>query len=759
MKWILGLYDAMRERRMLCLLSCLLATALLVVLVLRLSFKEDITDFLPLDEQNQEQLQLFQEISGADRIVAVFQFRDSTQADPDVMVEAIERFVSTLEERDTSHIIQNIVAQTDLSQADEMSAFVYSHIPYFLTDDDYQRMDSLLSVDGYVASQLEADRDALMSFTGSMMAGDITRDPLNLFSQLSTLNSPLSTLNSQFTLYDGYIFTSDMQRAIVTLDSPFGSGETENNARLLDLLTTTADSTLNSPLGQRPLATNGTQELSTVTCHFTGGPVIAVGNARQIKSDSLLSISIAVVLILLLLWFSIRNLRNILLIAISIAWGWLFALAALSLIHSEVSLIVIGISSVIVGIAVNYPLHLISHLSHTPDVRQALREISKPLVVGNITTVGAFLALVPLQSVALRDLGLFSSFLLIGTILFTLLWLPHFVKQTANHSASTEGLAGKSSINYQLQTINKNTWLLTALALLTIVFGYFSLRISFDADMNHINYMTAEQKADMAEFSGMGQTTDDPHFLLSADEQARRLSLWKDWTSRHRDHLTEILPQEAARAGFAEGSFDEFLAILSANYEPQPLEHFRMLPPSLLAQNIDMKGLNSTLVNSLSDDFNYIGWACASIVFIFLWVSFRSLPLAMLSFLPMALSWLWILGIMVLLGIQFNIVNIILATFIFGQGDDYTIFMTEGTVYEYTHRRPMLASYRRAILLSALIMFIGIGSLIVARHPALHSLAEVTIVGMFSVVLMAFVIPPIMFRWLVRYRKIFKRKK
>ena len=124
----------------------------------------------------------------------------------------------------------------------------------------------------------------------------------------------------------------------------------------------------------------------------------------------------------------------------------------------------------------------------------------------------------------------------------------------------------------------------------------------------------------------------------------------------------------------------------------------------------------------------------------------------------MAVSWLWILGIMALCGIQFNIVNVILATFIFGQGDDYTIFMTEGAVYEYTHRRPMLASYRRAILLSALIMFIGIGSLIVARHPALHSLAEVTIVGMFSVVLMAFLIPPLMFRWLVRYRKVFKGK-
>ena len=113
----------------------------------------------------------------------------------------------------------------------------------------------------------------------------------------------------------------------------------------------------------------------------------------------------------------------------------------------------------------------------------------------------------------------------------------------------------------------------------------------------------------------------------------------------------------------------------------------------------------------------------------------------------MAVSWIWILGLMSILGIKFNIVNIILATFIFGQGDDYTIFMTEGCVSEYEQGKPVLASYKRSIILSALIMFIGIGSLIFARHPALHSLAEVTIIGMFCVVLMAYLIPPLLYKW------------
>ena len=47
----------------------------------------------------------------------------------------------------------------------------------------------------------------------------------------------------------------------------------------------------------------------------------------------------------------------------------------------------------------------------------------------------------------------------------------------------------------------------------------------------------------------------------------------------------------------------------------------------------------------------------------------------------------------------------------------------------------------------------GIGTLSVAKHPALHSLAEVTIIGMGVVVLMAWIVPPLLFDWLVSHDK------
>ena len=80
----------------------------------------------------------------------------------------------------------------------------------------------------------------------------------------------------------------------------------------------------------------------------------------------------------------------------------------------------------------------------------------------------------------------------------------------------------------------------------------------------------------------------------------------------------------------------------------------------------------------------------------------------------MAISMGLIVSVMQLFDLQFNIVNIILATFILGQGDDYTIFVLEGCLQERKTGVAILPQYKQSILLSALIMLVGIGVLIFA---------------------------------------------
>ena len=767
-------------------------TIAFVVSVFQLSYKEDISDFMPLTDEEKLDMEIYQDISGVNKLVVLF---SCDKENPDSTIAAIDLFQESVKELDSLNWTSDMVTRFDMEKVGEVTEFVYQNIPYFLTERDYSRMDSLLRADNYLAEQLDRDREMLMFPSGGLLSENISRDPLNLFTPVLSKLQGLQQEN-KFEMYDGYIFTPDMSRAIVMLPSPFGNSETDKNSQLLQLLTSGIER-MNA-------------RFPNIEAHVLGGPQIAVGNAQQIKHDSILAVSLAVVLILALLFFSFRSLRNILLIAFSIGWGWLFALGALALFHDNISIIVVGISSVILGIALNYPLHLIAHIGHETNIRQALKEISAPLLVGNITTVGAFLALVPLNSVALRDLGLFASLLLIGTIFYVLVFLPHQVKigdcgqnnTTHQHPSSITHLLSRIS-NIQL---DNKSWVVGIVIILTLVFGWFSFQVEFDSNLANINYMTDEQRADMEYFQKL--TADDTvsakrtlyvvssaptidaaldscnskkingvsQFLASESMQKERISRWKEFVSKHHDLLNAQFAKAAKAKGFSVDAFSDFQQIINGNYEPREFSYFAPLTSTVFNGNIvkqnqyfivdklsvepseiekvkssipgsfDIESLNSSLANSLSDNFNYIGWACSLIVFFFLWFSFRKIELAIISFVPMAISWVWILGLMAILGIKFNIVNVILATFIFGQGDDYTIFMTEGCIYEHKTGKPILASYKRSILLSAIIMFIGIGTLIVAKHPALHSLAEITIVGMSSVVFMSWLVPPLLFR-------------
>lgn len=814
MRIFLSIFDFFKRFPIRAWIIFVVVTIALILSFLSLSYKEDISDFLPLDEKNQTALSVYQDISGANNIYAIISTCDTTDVDPQVLADGVEAFADNVEALDSLHFIKTMVKTIDLEKMLEVSDLIYENIPYFLSDQDYQRIDSLLSTPDYVAEQVATDKQALLFPSSSMVAANISRDPLNLFSPIMTRlrNAGMSI---DFESYDGYILSPDCKRAILILESSFGAHESENNADLVEMLNHAIERTHTQ-----------NQQLDI---HIIGGPVVAVANARQIKNDSMLAVSIAVILILLLLIYVFRNLRNILLILVSVAWGGLFAMGIIAIFYDSVSIIVIGIASVILGIAVNYPLHLIDHLKESHDPRASLREIISPLLVGNVTTVGAFLCLVPLNAPALHDLGLFSSLLLVGTIAFVLIFLPlivHIRRCDDRRPPRTLLLSRLAAVS-----VENNKWIVAVVLILTMVFAFFSFDTEFDSDMRNINFMTPQQREDMAYFQSLvspnpesqdlyivssarsweealsqnelidhhidslveaGLASRHNHvssFIASKQEQSLRLERWKNFTERYRSIFETDLLNAALANGFSREAFSPFFQILDQEYNAKSFDEFEPLVAALFVGNVsedktsnrrsivqtisipnsqienvkhslsdvtdfnglvfDVKSMNGSIANTLSDEFNYIGIACGFIVFFFLWISLGSFELAVVSFIPMAVSWIWILGIMAILGIKFNIVNIILATFIFGQGDDYTIFITEGLSYELTYRRKLLDSYKSSIVVSALIMFIGIGTLLVAEHPALRSLGEVTVVGMISVVLMAYLFPPLLFKWLV----------
>ena len=102
-----------------------------------------------------------------------------------------------------------------------------------------------------------------------------------------------------------------------------------------------------------------------------------------------------------------------------------------------------------------------------------------------------------------------------------------------------------------------------------------------------------------------------------------------------------------------------------------------------------------------------------------------------------------------ILGIEFNIINIILSTFIFGIGDDFSIFIMDGLQNKYRTGQKVLNSHKTAIFFSAFTTVVGMGALVFAKHPALQSISTISILGMIAVVLVAYTIQPLIFRFFI----------
>ncbi len=800
--FFLRIYDFLAGRKWLAALLSVMLAAVCLFLALRLHYEEDISRFLPGDEESSKYSEAYNALGKKNNVILIFSAKDGSEAGEEAISEAIHDFEDVFDAEDSTGLVPQRQITVDSEMALGLMSAVMSSYPLFMTNADYQRIDSLLRVPGYIPKQLASDRQSLLFPTGDAMVANVRTDPLHLFSPvLGRLRT--TAANSNYTIIDDCIFTKE-GKGLAFLTSPYGTSESGMNSKVADLV----EGSIRALEAKHP----------DVTVSAVGAPLIAVSNAAQIKKDSILAISIALLLIGLLLAFSYKRFSDILWIVVSITFGWLFALGCIAMIRDSMSIIVVGVASVIIGIAVNYPLHFMDGLKSGVTPRQNLKEMVEPLLIGNITTIAAFLCLVWLDAVAMQDLGLFGSLMLAGTIIFVLFFLPVFTKARKKAGGTLE--LGKLLPD----RAPSGGWLLVAVMAVTVVMYFLSGKTEFDSDIRNINFMTESQKRDLgtlqegldqsglsqvyaiAEGNDLEEALERNDALLAGLDSLKedivmvkgpglfvpsrktclaRIAVWKEfWGNGRADNLMKELAEESERQGFSPSAFSPFMEILDkdysaslSDYESPILASFDGLyvikdsDKCLIVNQVfcddeaksesvkselrsdgtlvfDTGDVSNRLVSVLSESFDYIGLICSLVVFVFLCLSFRRLELGILSFFPLAVSWFWILGLMSLLDIRFNIVNIILATFIFGQGDDYTIFITEGLVYEYAYGKKRLATYKNSVFHSAVIMFIGIGALILAKHPAMRSLGEVTVIGMFIVVVMAYYLPPVMFRWL-----------
>jgi len=779
----------------------------------QLKLEEDISSFMPNTSETERTNFVIRNININDKIIVKLSVTDSTMPDAqDYLMAWADTLVDSLRINPGEGYIKDIFYKVDDSKITETSDFILQNLPLYLEELDYQRLDSMLNSDG-IRSTLDQVKRDLVSPMGLIYKKYLIADPFHISNRVFA-DMRKNAVDSLYSVYNGYIFSKDNRNLLIFVTSSHSIGETGKNEVLANALEKNIHKITERSGGK-------------IAVTSFGAAIVGVSNATQIKKDSYLSTTISIILIALLLGVFFKSKRSLLLILLPVAFGVAFSLALLFFIKGTISAIAIGAGSAILGIAINYTLHFLVHYKHSKSVEQTIKDLASPLLVGSITTIGAFLSLMFVSAGALRDFGLFAALALSGTILFVLLFMPHFVRSATSKSSHYRAFFDRiSEVRF-----DKNKWVFIFIVLLTIVFGYFSGRLTFESDMNKISYMTSEQKKafnELSSFTNLSQksiihvsegnnenealrnyetakikidslvrtrkiksVSGVGNMLISDSLQNHKINRWNEFWVNKKQLISESIENESIKMGFRENSFEPFLNSIAKKYTKQSPDELmqgagfatgyvinkqnRSMIITLLYvtpenEEIVKRTLNNqpgtfvfdrasttkATIGVLSNDFNFVLLASALLVLVFITLSFGRFELGLLTFIPMVIGWIWILGLMAIFDIKFNIVNIILATFIFGLGDDYSIFIMEGSMHEYARKRKILNSYKLAVILSALTMFIGIGSLIFAKHPAMKSLAQVTIIGMISVVVVSYTILPFLYRWLT-YSKDEKR--
>lgn len=808
-QFFIGLYDYFERHKILFYLSLISCVLLMGFFALQVRFEENITQFFPDTKNSQNTIKVFDNLKIKDKIIIMLSSADTChQVEPDSLIEAAGQLQQTLTEKAGGTLIKGIFAQVDQSLIGGATDFVYEHLPLFLTDTDYQRFDSLLTEKGIQAT-MQKNYTNLLSPAGIALRSYILRDPLGLGSEaLKHLQD--FQLEANYEIYDEHIFSKDGSTLLMFITPVFSTGSTGKNDELIKIL----EEELQHVQGESP----------TIRAEYFGGPSVGVYNARQIKKDTILTSSLALLIIIVFISLVFKRKRSIPLIITPVLFGGLFALFLIFFIKGSISAIAVGAGSAVMGIALSYSIHMLAHQNHVSTVQQLIKEIAYPLTVGSFTTIGAFMGLIFTSSDLLRDFGLFASLALVGTTLFCLIYLPHFLKGQADVK---QGRVLRIIEKINAYSYEKNKWLVGGILLITIICLFTSQKVGFNNDMMSLNYepqhlkqseeklmqlFDSDEKTVLFVSVGkdMNQATETyaitnqklstlkdqglikdyasaSQFLISPQEQQLRLKRWKDyWTDEKQQQIRKQLETAATEYRFRPGSFDPFYQWLNQpfgeyHYTAQEddlsgklLNEWQTSADSItmlisqirisdqnketVYQNFsktqdvvifDRSYFANKWVSAINDDFYLILYISSFLIFFALWFSYGRIELTLMSFLPMLVSWVIILGLMGILGIEFNIINIILSTFIFGIGDDFSIFIMDGLQNKYRTGQKVLNSHKTAIFFSAFTTVVGMGALVFAKHPALQSISLISILGMIAVVLVAYTIQPLIFRFFI----------
>ncbi len=782
------------------LLIFLLFCAFLFSGIFRLKVNENIYDVLPKGDKFHALNKILQNKKINDKVFFLLRVEDDEDPLP-----LIEKLAETINTQFNDELTPVTYQKKDLT--DDIYNYYYKNFPFLIDSSYYQVISRKLLYDSIVNS-IGATYRTLLSPEGALLSKYVLNDPVFISSDFfKSVQKQMSS--NQMQLDDGIIYSKD-KKSVFLYTNLLHNDNQKNEELYKKLIDFKEEWNRTHPENQ---------------IDFFGSFIIAVENALQVKKDTVLTISITILVIIFILLFYYRKLTIPFYFILPVVFGALFALGVIGYIKPEISGLSLATGAVLFGVMLDYSFHFFTHYEHTKSLVQTVKDIALPMLTGSITTILAFAILILANSTVLQDFGLFASLSLLGASLFTIFILP-VILELFHFSFSEKNKIRAIKIPQLPQKYYAAV--LVLIGVVTAVLFKFAQQVEFDSDLSHLSYHKQSLKEKEEKIVGINPDKQTKVYVFATSENYKQAvannyqlfqklkqlkqhhkihsfistgdfilpeniiatggKTWQQFWTQNREKTLRVIDSLALIYGFNDNAFDTFKDWISQDYSHLSVHDTSLLKSleldNLINNNngeinilttviVDNDKLNDIrqylsalegveifvrkdmaedLVTLVKDDFNYLLYTSAFIVFFTLLIVYGRIELTLLAFFPMLLSWVWILGFSAIFDIKFNFVNVIITTIIFGLGDDFSIFVTDGLLAKYKYRKNNLQSYQTAIILSALTTVIGTGVLYFAKHPAIHSIAVLSVLGIICIVLVSLFVQPIIFNYFIQNR-------
>jgi len=517
----------------------------------KVSFKSTVFDFIPESPSLRKSLRLLEHLHKSSEII--IHLTSNTKEDSmNIMTAKIDKLKRMLETDNFK--VKEFCGTSFLNDYETF----FNYIPFVFSKDYENYVKEKISTDN-IFKQMKNNYKTLLSPIGTFQKKIIKDDPLFIGGYLlGKLKDFSKILGSGVIMENGCLLSKDYKHAFLIVSNCESNRTPSQIICDLNLILNNVNSFFKTEI---------------ISSH-----VHSSFNEQLIKKDARRAVILAVVALLLIILFLFKDINGFLVFLIP-SLSFFPAILVLNLFFERVSLITVGFGAMIIGISIDYGVHIFSSIKNSSvnNEGEYMEVIFKPLLLSFSSTLVAFSLFFISSSEGYRQLALFAVISILFTFVSSIFILPVFVRAKS-----------KERKQFSFHPL-KSKWFIIIGGIVFIILSILSLRSHFEHsirvfDNTPVKVFEAEDrfmnifgKNSIPLIMSTGSSLEialqneeeivseieegvfTSTFIPSNKKRTENVNRWNSFFDKNKCAIKNDLLNAASQTGFSNKSFDNFI--------------------------------------------------------------------------------------------------------------------------------------------------------------------------------------------------------